>query len=47
MYSTNVPRPFRYLLLVLTAFAALSLVQLPAQAQTDHGRITGLVTDAN
>jgi carboxypeptidase family protein len=47
MYMTNVPRPFRYALLVLTAFAALSLIQLSAQAQTDHGRITGIVTDAN
>ena len=47
MYTTNVPRPFRYLLLVLTAFAALSLIQLSAQAQTDHGRIAGIVTDAN
>ena len=46
MYTTNVPRPFRYLLLVLTAFAALSLIQ-SAQAQTDHGRIRGIVTDAN
>jgi hypothetical protein len=46
MYTTNAPRPFRYLLLVLTAFAALSLIQ-SAQAQTDHGRITGTVTDAN
>jgi carboxypeptidase family protein len=47
MYMTNVPRPSRYALLVLTAFAALSLIQLSAQAQTDHGRITGIVTDAN
>jgi Carboxypeptidase regulatory-like domain/TonB dependent receptor len=47
MDSTNVPQPFRYLLLVLTAFAALSLIQLPAQAQTDQGRIAGIVTDAN
>lgn len=44
MYSTNVPR--RFLLVVLT-FATVFLVGLPTQAQTDQGRIGGVVTDAN
>ena len=43
MYSTNVPRLVRYLLLTLALFATVSLTQ----AQTDHGRIGGVVTDAN
>jgi hypothetical protein len=45
MYSTNVPRRFRQVLLLLV-FATVSLIHLPAQAQQDQGRITGLVTDA-
>ncbi|HEX6717020.1 MAG TPA: carboxypeptidase regulatory-like domain-containing protein [Pyrinomonadaceae bacterium] len=43
MYSTNVPRPLHYVLFVLTLFATVSFIQ----AQTDHGRIGGTVTDAN
>src|SRR5829696_1767710 len=42
MYSTTVPR----LLLLLLTFAAFSLTP-PAQAQTDQGRIAGVVADAN
>jgi Carboxypeptidase regulatory-like domain len=44
MYSTNVPRRFRLLLL---AFATVCLIALPARSQTDQARITGVVTDAN
>jgi len=46
MNSTNVPRRLHRLLLLLLAFAAISLTHL-AQAQTDQGRIAGVVADAN
>ena len=46
MYSTNVPRPFRELLLLLV-FATISLIPLPALAQQDQGRIAGVITDSN
>jgi hypothetical protein len=41
MYSNNIPRLLQ-LLLIVVAFACL-----PAQAQTDQGRIVGTVTDSN
>src|SRR5215212_6736677 len=44
MYSTNVPRRSHRLLLLLITFFALTH---PAQAQTDQGRIGGVVSDAN
>src|SRR5215218_7667880 len=47
MYSNNVPRPFRQLLLCILVFTTAFLLQLPAQAQTDQARIGGVVTDAN
>lgn len=47
MYSNNVPRPVRQLLLLVTFLATVCLIQLPAQAQQDQGRIAGTVTDAN
>lgn len=43
MYSTHVPRRIRYVLFV----ALFALIQLPALAQQDQGRIGGIVTDAN
>jgi len=43
MYSNHVPRHIRYVLLV----ALFALIQLPALAQQDQGRIGGIVTDAN
>ena len=46
MYSNNIHRPVRFLLLVLIV-AAFSLLQPPAQAQQDQGRIAGNVSDAN
>jgi predicted membrane protein len=47
MYSTNVPRRFHRLSVVVLTFAIAFLIGLPAQAQTDQGRISGAVTDAN
>jgi carboxypeptidase family protein len=46
MYSTNVPRRVHRLLLFLLTFAAISLTH-PAHAQTDQGRIGGVVSDVN
>ena len=47
MYSNNVPRPVRRLLLLVTFLATVCLIQLPAYAQQDQGRIAGIVTDSN
>src|ERR1044072_8588434 len=44
MYSNNVPRPVRYLVLLVMFLATISL---PAYAQQDQGRIAGTVTDSN
>src|ERR1700741_3491059 len=46
MYSNNVPRPVRQLLLLVTFLATVCLIQLPAYAQQDQGRIAGTVTDS-
>ena len=46
MYSINVPRRLHRLILILLTFAAFSLTQ-SAQAQTDQGRIAGVIADAN
>jgi len=47
MYSNNVPRRVRQVLLLVTFLATVCLIQLPAHAQQDQGRIAGTVTDAN
>src|SRR6185295_4017522 len=47
MYSNNVPRPLRQVLLLVTFLATVCLIQPPAYAQQDQGRITGVVSDAN
>jgi len=47
MYSNHVPRPLRQVLLLVTILATVCLIQLPAYAQQDQGRIAGTVTDAN
>src|ERR1043166_946546 len=44
MYANNLPRLLQLLLAVV---ATVCLVQLPAMAQTDQGRISGTVTDSN
>jgi hypothetical protein len=44
MYSNNIPRLIQ---LLLSVVAAVCFIQLPAQAQTDQGRIVGTVTDSN
>src|ERR1041384_8128377 len=46
MYSNNVPRRLRQVLLLVTFLATVCLIQLPAYAQQDQGRIAGTVTDA-
>src|SRR6476660_9659732 len=46
MYSTTVPRRVNRLLLLLLMVAAFSLTHI-AQAQTDQGRIAGVIADAN
>jgi len=43
MYSINVPRLLRQVLLLIT----VCLIQLPAYAQQDQGRIAGTINDAN
>ena len=43
MYSKNVPRRIRYVLLL----ALFALIQLPIHAQQDQGRVGGVVSDAN
>src|SRR5215211_1239290 len=45
MYSNNIPRPVRHLLLLVLLLTSASL--LPVNAQQDHARIGGVVTDAN
>jgi len=45
MYSTTAPSRAHRLLLFLLTFAAVSLTHL-AHAQTDQGRIAGVVADA-
>ena len=47
MYSNNVPRPVRQIVLLVTFLATVCLIQLPAYAQQDQGRIAGTITDAN
>ncbi len=47
MYSNHVPRPLRQVLLLVMFLATVCLIQLPAHAQQDQGRIAGTVTDAN
>ena len=47
MYSKNVSLRIRNLLLMALLLATVSLLQLSVQAQTDQGRIAGVVTDAN
>ena len=47
MHSNNVPRPVRQVLLLVALLATVCLIQLPASAQQDQGRIAGTVTDAN
>ena len=44
MYSNNVPRLLQLLLMVV---ATVCFIQLPAQAQQDHGRIGGVITDSH
>ena len=46
MYSNNVPRPVRQVLLLVTFLATVCLIQLPAYAQQDQGRIAGTVKDS-
>jgi len=46
MYST-LPRRVRRFSCVVLALAAVCLFQFPAFAQSDQGRISGIVTDAN
>src|ERR1700752_1692760 len=46
MYST-LPRRVRRFSCVVLALAAVGLFQFPAFAQSDQGRISGIVTDAN
>src|SRR6185369_5509715 len=47
MYPTNVPRRVQQLLVVVLTLATVFLIALPIQAQTDQGRISGVVADAN
>jgi hypothetical protein len=47
MYSKKVSLRIRNLLLMALLLATVSLLQLSVQAQTDQGRIAGVVTDAN
>src|ERR1044072_7710236 len=47
MYSNNLPRRVRHLLLVALSLATVSLIQMPVNAQADQGRIRGTITDAN
>jgi hypothetical protein len=47
MDSNNIARPLRQLWLLVVVVATVSLIQLPAQAQTDQGRLVGVVTDAD
>src|SRR5574338_516563 len=47
MYSTTVRRRLPQLLVVVLTFATVFLISIVALAQTDQGRITGVVTDAN
>ena len=47
MYSINIPRPVRQLLLLITFLTTVCLIQLPAYAQQDQGRVAGIVTDSN
>jgi hypothetical protein len=45
--STKAPKRLFHVALVLVALATVVLFSLPANAQTDQGRIAGTVTDAN
>ena len=45
--STKAPKRLFHVALFLVALATLVLFSLPANAQTDQGRIAGTVTDAN
>ena len=45
--STKAPKRLFHVALVLVALATIVLFSLPANAQTDQGRIAGTVTDAN
>jgi len=47
MYPTNVPRAIRLFLLLIAALATVSMMQLQARAQTDQGRIAGVISDVN
>lgn len=47
MYSTNVPRRRHRFLLVVLTIATFFLIGLPVEAQTDQGRLAGVVSDAN
>src|SRR4030095_15560617 len=44
---SRVPRRFRRSLLIALALVTVGLLQIPAMAQADQGRIVGTVTDAN
>jgi hypothetical protein len=41
------PQWLQHISILLVTIAAIVLLQLPVHAQTDQGRITGTVTDAN
>lgn len=45
--STKAPKRLFHVALFLVALATVVLFSLPANAQTDQGRIAGTVTDAN
>jgi outer membrane receptor protein involved in Fe transport len=47
MYSTNLPRRLHRFLLGAVTIATVFLICLPTLAQTDQGRLGGVVTDAN